>query len=96
MLCCAVLRQVEGHILGTAVKVVKSTAEDLAAVLDRVRQQIALTEEEGGEETDQPWVRQGVGGDQRMGGLRRGARWMASQRRSSRWLRGDNGQFAAT
>lgn len=59
MLCCAVLRQVEGHILGTAVKVVKSTAEDLAAVLDRVRQQIALTEEEGGEETDQPWVHSG-------------------------------------
>lgn len=49
-------RQVEGHILETAVKAVKTTAEDVAAVLDKVRQEIAAAEGEGHEEDDQPWV----------------------------------------
>ncbi len=54
------LPQVDSHILETAVKVVKATADDVAAVLERVRQEIASAEEEGhDDEDDQSWVGSG-------------------------------------
>lgn len=48
--------QAERSIISTAVQAVSTTAEDLAAMLDNIKQQIEASDADQGGDTDQPWV----------------------------------------
>ncbi|PSC72147.1 Phospholipase A(1) chloroplastic [Micractinium conductrix] len=51
--------QAERSIISTAVQAVSTTAEDLAAMLDNIKQQIEASDADQGGDTDQPWVHSG-------------------------------------